>query len=132
MATVGLNNEQTSIITENDNIVIVENWGTIPGGRALNVTGDNIEDVLKAGHVIIRNTTTKEYKLMPKASASTYDALPAGHEYAGFLVASILKTKPAAGIMYHGTINVAASPYSLAGILAALKTALPQIKFLED
>jgi len=64
MATVNLNNGTTDqIITGNDNIVIVNVFETIRGGRTLDVTGYPY-DVLHAGHVIIKDADG-EYKPMP-------------------------------------------------------------------
>ena len=64
MATADLNNGTTDqIITGNDNIVIVNVFETIRGGRTLDVTGYPY-NVLHAGHVIIKSTEG-EYKPMP-------------------------------------------------------------------
>ena len=64
MATVELNNGTTEeIITGNDNIVIVDNFQSVRGGRSLDVTGYPY-DVLHAGHVIIKSAAG-EYKPMP-------------------------------------------------------------------
>jgi hypothetical protein len=64
MATADLNNGTTDqIITGNDNIVIVNVFETIRGGRTLDVTGYPY-DVLHAGHVIIKDADG-EYKPMP-------------------------------------------------------------------
>lgn len=130
MATVNLHNTQESVITGNDSIVIRHVTHDIPGGRTLDVTGFT-PDLIKAGHVIIKETATGEYKPMP-ISGSAYDALPSGHTYAGILVASTLKEKPFAAIMVGGQVNPAAGPYTITTILSAVKTALPLIDFRED
>lgn len=133
MGSINLNNEKQSLIVEKDNIAIVDVFQTIRGGKALDVTGFT-PAVIKAGHVIIRATTgNKDYKPMPLNSGSTaYAALPADHEYAGILIASIPTNKAAAGIMLRGTVNPEACPFSMTTILAAVKTALPLILFRED
>lgn len=64
--------------------------------------------------------------------ASAYGSLPSGHTYAGFNVSSTLTSKPFVGIMYRGTVNNNAAPYSMTSILSAVKTALPLIYFLTD
>lgn len=135
MATANLANPKTEVISGNDNVVIVDNFQSIRGGRTLNVTGYTLA-ALKAGHVIIRETATDEYKPMPVVTTDpnnpAYGTLPEGHEYAGILIASIPTAKPFAGIMVRGTVNFAAAPYPMDSILAAVKTALPLIDFRKD
>lgn len=209
MATANLNNAPQTFDDGNDSIVIVDNFQSIRGGRTLDVTSFT-PDVIRAGHVIIRETATDEYKPMPvdgegsiatlgsitagsgytsgtfsgvaltggsgtgatanitvtggaitavtlvskgtgyavadELSATSigagtgfeipvatvnaggaYQSLPGGHTYAGILIASVLKTKPFAGIMVRGTINPVAAPYDFATIAAAFKTAMPLI-----
>lgn len=118
------------MITGNASIVVRDNQRSIPGGKSLDVTGFT-PTVVQEGHVIIRETATGEFKPMP-VSGAAYAALPAGHTYAGILVASILTAKPFAGISYECTVNRIASPYPTAPIEAAIKAALPNIHFLED
>lgn len=218
MATVNLNNGTTDqIITGNDNIVIVNVFETIRGGRSLDVTGYPY-DVLHAGHVIIKSAEG-EYKPMPitgegsivslgtivpgtlytdgtykgvaltggtgtgavativvadgavtkvtitkdgkgyavadelsaavanvggtgsgfkvpvtavTAEKDEYASLPADHTYAGILIASISTNRAFAGIMVRGTVNHKATPFDMATILGAVKTALPLINFTED
>lgn len=85
MAYVDLTNEQEEIITGNDNIVIVRCTHDIPGGKSLNVEGFEPE-VIKAGHVIIKETATGDYKPMPATElaedgVATVDTLVAGTGY---------------------------------------------------
>jgi len=127
MATVNLNNTPQNIGTGRDSIVIVDNFQSIRGGRSLNVTGFTPK-VIEAGHVIIKETATGDHKPMPiNAGATAYAALPAGHTYAGILIATIETSKAFAGIMVRGTINPVAAPFDFATIAAAVKTALPLI-----
>lgn len=73
-------------------------------------------------------TATKEYKPMPvNAGQTAYAALPAGHTYAGSLIASILTKKASAAIMTQGIINPEAAPYDFATIAGAFKAAMPLI-----
>lgn len=113
--------------TGKESIVIIDNFQSIRGGKTLDVTG-LAADVIEAGHVIIKDTVSGDYKPMPVSDAA-YAALPASHEYAGILIASVLKAKPFAAIMVRGTVNQAAAPYS---ITADIKTALPLIYFTQD
>lgn len=219
MATVNLNNGTTDqIITGNDNIVIVNVFETIRGGRTLDVT-DFPKENIHAGHVIIREDGTDNYKPMPldgegsivslgtivpgtlytdgtykgvaltggtgtgavativvadgavtkvtitkdgkgyavadelsaavanvggtgsgfkvpvtavTAEKDEYASLPADHTYAGILIASISTNRAFAGIMVRGTVNHKATPFDMATILGAVKTALPLINFTED
>ena len=132
MAQVNLTNTPQELITGNDSIVIVENFETIRGGRSLDVT-DFAPNVIKAGHIIIKDTTTGEFKPMPVTSDGTeYEELPADNEYAGVLVASILTKKPLAAIMVRGTVNPKIAPYPMDTILADFKEAMPLILFRED
>ena len=132
MATQNLTNEGMEIITGNDNIAIMNVYQTVRGGRTLDVTGFT-PSVINAGHVIIKETATGEYKPMPLNEAGTaYAALPAGHTYAGILIASIPTARPFAGIMLRGVVNKVAAPFDLATILSAVQTALPLISFVED
>lgn len=125
-------NTPQEVLTGNDNIVIVDNFQSVRGGRTLDVTGYP-HDVLNAGHVIIRETTSGDYKPMPlNAGGDAYGALPEGHTYAGILIASIMTNRPFAGIMVRGTVNHAAAPFPMETILAAVKSALPLIDFRED
>ena len=217
MATVNLTNPQEEIITGNDNIVIIDNFQSIRGGRSLNVDGYP-HDVIHAGHVIIKSAEG-EYKPMPldgdgsivslgtivpgtlytdgtykgvaltggtgtgaeatievedgavtkvtitkdgkgyavgdeltaaaakvggtgsgfkvpvtaiTAEKDEYASLPADHTYAGILIASIPTSRPFAGIMVRGTVNVNASPFPLTDILDDVKAALPLIVFTND
>lgn len=63
MATVNLNNPQEEIITGNDNIVIIDNFQSIRGGRTLDVT-EFTPKIINAGHIIIKDSEG-EYKPMP-------------------------------------------------------------------
>ena len=63
MAIANLTNPIEDLITGNDNIVIVDNFQSIRGGRTLDVTGYPY-NVLHAGHVIIKSADGK-YKPMP-------------------------------------------------------------------
>ena len=127
-----LNNTGEQIITSNDSIVIVDNFQSIRGGRTLDCTGFTPE-VINAGHVIIQDNTTKDYKPMPlNGGATAYASLPASHSYAGILIATIRTKKPFAGILVRGTVNPAAAPFDMTTILSAVKTALPLVDFRQD
>jgi hypothetical protein len=132
MAVANLNNPREEIITGKDNIVIVDVLETIRGGRTLDVAGYP-KEVLDAGHVIIKETSTENFKPMPLNTAgNAYAELPTGHTYAGILIATILTKKPFAGIMVRGTVNHKAATFAIGSIMSAVQTALHRINFTED
>ena len=130
---VNLVDEIVNIDNSKDSIVIIDNQFSIPGGKSLDTTGFTA-DVINAGHVIIRETSTGNYKPMPLDVGETaYAALPANHTYEGVLVATILKKRPFAGVMLEGWVNEAASPFSVTSIKSAFLTAVGnKIKFRGD
>lgn len=80
-----LKNEGTNVINANDSIVIVDNFQSIRGGRTLDTAGF-APDVIKAGHVIIKETSTGNYKPMPTVEATddgvaTFGSVTAGSGY---------------------------------------------------
>lgn len=132
MAVANLTNDSVSLSVGNDSIVIRDNFEAIRGGRTLDVTG-YVPEVIKAGHVIIKETATGEFKPMPLAAGeAAYTTLPTGHTYAGILVSTVLKARPFAGIMVRGSVNPAAAPFPMATIHSAVSAALPLITFLAD
>ena len=121
------------VFTGDDNIVIIDNFQSIRGGRTLDVT-DFAPKVLNAGHVVIKNDIDGKYKPMP-VNGEAYEALPADHSIVGILIATIPADKPFAGIMVRGTVNIKAAPYGLEDndtVLAAVKEALPLVVFTHD
>lgn len=127
---VNLNEERTELYMGSGSVVIRKYVDGIKGGRTLDC--DNVSlDTLKAGHVIIRDTVNDTYKPMP-ISGSSYDSLPANHEYIGVLVNDIPVSKPFAGIMTAGSVNEVAGPYPVSSIKSALKSAVPTLIFEHD
>ncbi|AUD00942.1 hypothetical protein [Spirosoma pollinicola] len=128
-----LTNTGSQILTGNESIVIKKNLETIEGGRSLDVTSYTQAEVIQAGHVIIQETSTGNFKPMPvNTGATAYQALPTGHVYAGILVATVTTKRPMAAIMVRGTVNPSATPMDIATILTAVKAALPLILFRAD
>lgn len=113
----------SSVDTTNDSVVIVNHLEGVPGGRTLDVTGFG-DDEISAGHVIIKETATGNYKPLPVSGT-----LPGSHTYAGILVASIKTSKPMAAIMVRGTVNEAYVKYA---VPTAAKTALALIRFINE
>lgn len=131
-AVADFSKEERTILSGMDSVVIRKYIAGIIGGRTLDMTGFK-DSVIKAGHIVIRDTTTDTYKPMPVNSAGNgYDSLPGSHEYAGVVVCSKPANEPLVGIMYAGEVNDVASPYPIDSIKDALKTALPMLVFMHD
>lgn len=126
-----LNNTPVQVDTTLDSIIVIKVDHDIPGGKTLDVT-DVTEQVLKAGRVVIVETSTGAHKPLA-ISGGAYAALPSGHTYKGILTASILTKRPFAPIMLAGNINEGAViNYELPAIPAGAKTALTHILFTKD
>ncbi len=122
-----LNSEKSTVDTSRDSIVIAKVFETLVGGRSLDVTGFS-PAVIKAGHVVIKETATGTFKPMP-VNGAAYAALPVGHTIEGVVIASTMTNRAMVGILVRGTVNEVASPYP---VTAAIKTALPLIRFTQD
>lgn len=122
---VTLNRKGYFVDDGNESKVIIRDLADIPGGRALNMEGFDA-DVVRAGHIIKRTVATDSYAPLG-VSGEAYVEVAEGEEIAGVLKVSVTKERPAAAIMTMGQVNAAASPYP---VTEAIKTALPQIKFL--
>jgi len=129
MATANLTEVGDGFNGGNDSIVIVRHLDSYRGGRTLDVTGYT-PDVIKGGHLIIKETATKELKPMPVNTGNTaYASLPEGHTYEGVNMHTILTKRPLASILTNGTVNPVASPFQPP---AAAVTSLVNIQFRAD
>ena len=124
MAVVNLNRDSFLIDDGNDAKVIIRDLADIPGGRALDVTGWD-DDVIRAGHIIKKDSTTGEYAPLG-ISDGAYVELGDDEVAVGVLKTSILKSKPFGAIMTMGEVNAAAAPYP---VTESLASALPHIYF---
>lgn len=134
-AQADLNNGGVRIDSANDSIVIRRYGAGIIGGRTLDMTGyPSSKGCIRAGHIVIRSTSDETvFKPMPLNEAGdAYSSLPDGYEYAGVVVATKPVDYPLVGIMYEGEVNDVASPFSVASIKSALKSALPGLVFMHD
>lgn len=125
MSVTNLNRTPEHFDDGNDSIVIVRDLGDIPGGRSLDVS-EVTEDVIRAGHILISNSTSGEVKPLG-VTGNAYVSLPSGWAYCGVLKHSVLKTDARAAILTIGQVNAAACPYP---ITTAIKTGLPHIQFI--
>lgn len=85
MATVNLINDQIQVDSSLDSIAVPIVTNTIRGGRSLDVSGYP-EAVLKAGHVIIRETSDGDFKPMPvttEGAIQTLGTITPGSGYTG-------------------------------------------------
>jgi len=132
MAIIDLGKSAT-IDTSADCVVIQKFIEDVPGGRSLDVSGlPDADTVLLAGHLVIRETATKEYKALG-ITGGAYVALPAAHTYEGVVRASVKKSEPLASIMVRGSVNqkAATDAQGLPAYPQAAKDALDLIRFVE-
>ncbi len=131
MAQVNLTRQGVTYGDGPDSVAIYHLLSDIRGGKSLDVSGFSMDNVF-SGHIVIQNTTTKEYKPLG-VTTGAYVALPEGHVYAGVVINTMPKSNPTVGIMTAGTVNPLACkvPYTQA-IMTAMKAALPKIDFLND
>jgi len=115
-----------------DAITIRQYIGGITGGRALDYTNFD-DDVIKAGHVIVKQVVDGELVFSPLAvEDGAYKTLTEGQTYAGVVVASKNKGEGVA-IMDNGRVNDETVPYPITDTMkASLKTALPMLIFEHD
>jgi len=127
---IGYNKE---IISGPDSIIIRNYVDGIKGGKVLDMTGF-AQEILKCGHVIIKNANDT-YKPMPlNAEGNSYGTLPANHVYVGIAIHSCEWAKEGSlvGIITAGEVNDAALPYDFSTIAAAFKAAVPTLRFDHD
>ena len=112
-----------------DSIIIVKDLTDIPCGVTLDVSAVT-DSVIKAGRVLVQNTTTKAVKPLGITSGS-YDSKDSGEQYYGILKSSVLKARPLAAVLRTGTVNAAAAKEFVgAEITDTIKAGLPHIDFI--
>lgn len=136
MAIANLNDSAITFSDGKDSVVIVDNFASVRGGRTLNVTGF-APTYIRAGHVIIKETATGDYKPMPAtgdASVLTLGTITAGSGYTNGAYLSVpltggSGTGATANITVAGGVVTVVTPvslgqgYAVADVLGA--TALP-------
>lgn len=115
-----------------DTVTIRQYIGGLTGGRALDYTGFT-DDVIKAGHVIVKKTVEDEVVYSPLGvKDGAYKALADGESYAGVVVAT-KNNGEAVAIMDNGRVNDEAVPYPITDAMkTAIKAVLPQLIFEHD
>ena len=115
-----------------DSVVIRKYINGIQGGRTLDLTGYSADEkILKAGHVVIYDPTSKRYKPMP-ISGNSYSSLPDSHVYVGVIARSVSVEDPTVSIMNIGAVNSLAVPFDMTSILSAFKSDVPTIVWEND
>lgn len=130
MAELNLNGSTSGYDEDfDDSIIIVQNDYDIPGGKVLDTTGFS-DTYIVAGHGVIQEDGTDNYKPLPAGNDA---AIPVGHTAVGVVIATVLTSKPAVGVMQHGVVNNAATKYSLsAAFQAATQTGGLGINYMKD
>ena len=125
--TAELNKEKFEVNDGLDSIVIVNDLGDIPGGRAID-TSRLAEDVtvIKSGHILVKEDASGNVAALG-VSDGNYETLPEGYSYLGVLKATVLKKDPRGAILTIGQVNAAASPYP---VTETIRKGLPMIQFL--
>lgn len=116
-----------------DAVVIRQYNGGITGGRALDYSNFT-EDVIKAGHVIVKKEVDGVFEYSPlEVEDGKYKDKASDQEFAGVVVRARLKGEGVA-IMDDGRVNDETMPYQFkdATQRAAIKTALPNLIFEHD
>lgn len=122
-----LNDETESFDTGNDTIAVPLVLETLVGGCTLDIDGF-APDVIKAGHVVIKDNTSENHKPMP-VSGDAYATMPAGHSYVGVVISSVRTKKPFVGVSLRGSANKVAAPYT---VTKAIEDGLPRINFFKE
>lgn len=122
---------KTTVFDSGKEAVVIRKYlNGITGGVVLDVSNFTGE-FIQCGHVIIRDTTSGEYKPMP-VSGTAYGTLPTGCEYVGICMATVPTDTPHVGVLTAGEVNDKAVPFSVDSIKAAFKTAVPTIQWGHD
>lgn len=127
--------DQVYNASKNSVFVMHYSYG-LEGGRSLDMTGYT-PDVLHTGHVIIRDTTTNDFKPMPVtgepfASGSAYAALPADHEIIGLTIEDRATDLPMAPVIMGGKVNQTPESVVPYAYTDEIRAALPNINFSQD
>lgn len=125
------NVDRKRISTSLDCVVIRQYLGGITGGKALDYSSFK-DDVIKAGHIIVKETVLGEDVYSPLAVSDGQYVDVGTKKYVGVVVSSKPKGE-AVAIMDNGRVNDVAMPYPITEAMrTALKTALPNLIFEHD
>ena len=132
MAIQDLTPKKETIVFGHDSVVVPKYISGIAGGRTLDMDKYPL-DTVQAGQVIVFNKTSNSYKPLKlktedEGASYNYDTKDEQDVYVGILYRTVAKDNPAASIMTHGQINVAALPYELPADFAAAMPLIEQVK----
>lgn len=123
-----LANAKEQVDFGNDSIVCPLFISGVRGGRTVDINGYTGK-YIKAGHVVLFDTTKKEYKLMP-VSGSVYGTKPDNTKYVGVVYKTVPASDPRVSIMTNGEVNSVASPYPMTTIQSAFEGDCKGITFV--
>lgn len=137
-----LTTENTEVVFGMDDVIVQKFIADIPAGRTIDFTGYDVDTKIIAGHPIIKGvvsgaTVYRPFPITKTTSAGVttvaYGTLPEGFAVVGVLYRTITKTNPQGSILVDAVINeVAAQNAGLPAYTSAQKTALSNIKFVQD
>lgn len=125
---VELTNTKKQVDFGNDAIVCPLFISGIRGGRSVDVNGYTGK-YIQAGHVVLFDTSKKEYKLMP-VTGSAYGTKTAGTKYVGVVYKTVPTNDPRVSIMTAGEVNSVAAPYPMATIQSDFESECKGITFV--
>lgn len=129
MATYDVGTNET-FIHGNESVIIRNYLDGVKGGVVLD-TEDFTDDLVRCGHVIIKESDGDNCKPMP-VSDGAYGSLEDGYEYFGVCAATVPADAPLAAVMTAGEVNENAVPYSISSIKSDLIAAMPNIRWAHD
>lgn len=137
-----LTTENTEVVFGMDDVIVQKFIADIPAGRTIDFTGYDVDTKIIAGHPIIKGEVSGAtvYRPFPITKTTSegvttvsYGTLPAGFAVVGVLYRTITKANPQGSILIDAVINeVAAQNAGLPAYTSAQKTALSNIKFVQD
>lgn len=138
-----LTTETTEVVFGMDDVIVQKLIADIPAGRTIDFTGYDVDTKIIAGHPIIKGEVsgaTTVYRPFPITKTTSegvttvsYGTLPTGFAVVGVLYRTITKANPQGSILIDAVINeVAAQNAGLPAYTSAQKTALSNIKFVQD
>lgn len=115
MATANLNETSITFDDGKDSVVIVDNFASVRGGRSLNVTGYT-PSYIRAGHVIIKETATGDYKPMPATGENSILTFGTDTDGTGYTNGTYLGVPLTGGSGTGATANITVSSTAVSAV----------------